>query len=75
MLLPIDPDSAPLRALIDIFQPIADPKRPLNLQRTARRMWPPGTVLAVAGTMASLIGLALAWQYIRDSATTPTSAM
>jgi uncharacterized membrane protein YdjX (TVP38/TMEM64 family) len=61
--LPIDPDSARLSAVVDILQPIADPKRPLNLQRTARQMWTPRTVLAVAGIMASLIGLALAWQY------------
>jgi phospholipase D1/2 len=66
-LLPIDRDSAPLRAVTDIIQPIADPKRPLNLQRTARRMWTPGTVLAVVGTTASLIALALAWQYTQLS--------
>jgi phospholipase D1/2 len=66
-LLPIDPDSARLAAVVDILQPIADPKRPLNLQRTARQMWTPRTVLAVAGIMASLIGLALAWQYTRLS--------
>jgi phospholipase D1/2 len=62
-LLPIDHDSARLSAVTDLIQPIADPKRPLNLHRTARRMWTPRTVVAVAGTVASLIGLALAWQY------------
>jgi phosphatidylserine/phosphatidylglycerophosphate/cardiolipin synthase-like enzyme/uncharacterized membrane protein YdjX (TVP38/TMEM64 family) len=66
-LQPIDSDGAPLRAVTDIIQPIADPKRPLNLENTARRMWTVRTVLAVAGTMASLMGLALAWQYTRLS--------
>jgi uncharacterized membrane protein YdjX (TVP38/TMEM64 family) len=59
-LLPIDCESA--GAMTGIIQPLADPKRPLNLQRTARRMWTPRTVLAVAGTVAALTGLALAWQ-------------
>ena len=36
-------------------------EQPLNLQRTARRMWTARTVLAVAGTAAALAGLALAW--------------
>ena len=49
-------------AMTDIIQPIADPKQPLNLQRTARRMWTARTVLAVAGTAAALTGLALAWR-------------
>ena len=49
--------------MTDIIQPIADPKRPLDLQRTARRMWTARTVLAVAGIVVSLTGLALAWQY------------
>ena len=61
-LLPIDCETTSLGAMADIIQPIADPKHPLNLQRTARRMWTPRTVLAVAGTVAALAGLALAWQ-------------
>ncbi len=60
-LLPIDCQPTPLGAVTGIIQPIADPKTPLNLQRTARRMWTPRTVLAVAGTAAALAGLALAW--------------
>ena len=60
-LLPIDCETTPAGAMTDIIQPIADPKRPLNLQRTARRMWTPRTVLAVAGTAVALAGLALAW--------------
>jgi phospholipase D1/2 len=66
-LQPIDPDRVPLRAVTDIIQPIADPKRPLNLENTARRMWTRRTVLAVAGIVLSLIALALAWQYTRLS--------
>jgi phospholipase D1/2 len=61
-LLPIDCQTTPFGAMADIIQPIADPKLPLNLQRTARRMWTLRTVLAVAGTVAALAGLALAWQ-------------
>jgi uncharacterized membrane protein YdjX (TVP38/TMEM64 family) len=61
-LLPIDCEAKQVGAMADIIQPIADPKRPLNLQRTARRMWSLRTVLAVAGTVAALGGLALAWQ-------------
>ena len=62
-LLPIDPESSPVRAVADIFQPIADPKEPLNLERTAQRMWTARTVLAVTGTMGSLVGLALLWHF------------
>jgi phosphatidylserine/phosphatidylglycerophosphate/cardiolipin synthase-like enzyme/uncharacterized membrane protein YdjX (TVP38/TMEM64 family) len=61
-LLPIDCQAKQVGAMADIIQPIADPKRPLNLQRTAQRMWSLRTVLAVAGTVAALGGLALAWQ-------------
>ena len=60
-LLPIDCESTPADAMTDIFQPIADPKQPLNLQRTARRMWTTRTLLAVGGTAVALAGLALAW--------------
>ena len=66
-MLPIDPDSAPLSAVAGVLQPIADPRQPLNLQRTARRMWTARTALAVAGTMIALMGLALAWHYTRLS--------
>ncbi|MDP1583305.1 MAG: VTT domain-containing protein [Bradyrhizobium sp.] len=62
VLLPIDCEATSLGAMADIIQPIADPKTPLNLQRTARRMWTLRTVLAVAGTVVALAGLALAWQ-------------
>ena len=49
------------RRVTGILQPIADPKQPLNLQRTARRMWNTRTLLAAGGTAAALAGLALAW--------------
>jgi phospholipase D1/2 len=60
-LVPIDFEHTP--ALTDIVQPIADPRYPLNLQRTARRMWNGRTVVAAAGTAVALAGLALAWRY------------
>jgi len=66
-LLPLDLNDAHVPAITDIIQPIADPKRPLNLQRTARRMWNPHTVLALAGTLFSFIGIALAWQFTQLS--------
>jgi uncharacterized membrane protein YdjX (TVP38/TMEM64 family) len=60
-LRPIE-DETTVGVMTGFVQPIADPKHPLNLERTARRMWTPRTLLAVAGTIASLAGLALAWQ-------------
>jgi phosphatidylserine/phosphatidylglycerophosphate/cardiolipin synthase-like enzyme/membrane protein DedA with SNARE-associated domain len=68
VLLPIDLASAQMRAVNELLQPVADPKRPLNLHHAARRMWNVRTVLAVVGTLASLIGIALVWQFtgLRD---------
>ncbi len=65
VLLPIDAESAQLRGVNDLIQPIADPRRPLNLDRAARRMWTPRTLLAIAGTLVILVGLALLWQFTR----------
>lgn len=62
-LLPIEPENASIRAMTEIVQPIADPKRPLNLAQAARRMWTARTVLAIAAIVGSLTGLALAWHY------------
>jgi phospholipase D1/2 len=67
-LVPIEPENTAMRAMTELVQPIADPRRPLNLHHAARRMWTVRTVLAVAGIVLSLAGLALAWQY------TPLSA-
>jgi phospholipase D1/2 len=62
-LVPIEPENTSMRAMTEFVQPIADPRRPLDLQRAARRMWTARTVLAIAGIVLSLAGLALAWQY------------
>ncbi|WP_349628149.1 VTT domain-containing protein [Bradyrhizobium lablabi] len=62
-LLPIEPENASIRAMTEIVQPIADPKRPLNLTHAAKKMWTVRTVLAISAIVASLVGLALAWQY------------
>jgi phospholipase D1/2 len=67
-LRPIEPENASIRIMTEFVQPIADPDRPLNLQRAARRMWTARAVLAIAAVVVSLAGLALAWQY------TPLSA-
>ena len=65
VLLPIDIGPVQMRAMNELIQPVADPKRPLNLHHAARRMWTLRTVLAVGGTLASLIGIALIWQFTR----------
>jgi phospholipase D1/2 len=62
-LVPIEEENISMRSMTEFVQPIADPRRPLDLQRTARRMWNARTMLAVAGIALSLAGLALAWQY------------
>lgn len=49
--------------MTEFVQPIADPRRPLELRRTARRMWTERTMIAVAGIALSLVGLTLTWQY------------
>jgi phospholipase D1/2 len=62
-LVPIEEENISMRAMTEFVQPIADPRRPLDLERTARRMWTARTMLAVAAIVLSLAGLALAWQY------------
>jgi phospholipase D1/2 len=62
-LVPIESENASMPAMTEFVQPIADPRKPLNLQRAARRMWTTRTVLTIAGMVLSLAGLALAWQY------------
>lgn len=62
-LRPVDCKSVSNGGLTDIIQPIADPRQPLDLQRTASRMWTGGTLIAAAGMAASLACLALAWRF------------
>jgi phosphatidylserine/phosphatidylglycerophosphate/cardiolipin synthase-like enzyme/uncharacterized membrane protein YdjX (TVP38/TMEM64 family) len=62
-LVPIEEENISTRAMTEFVQPIADPRRPLELRRTARRMWTERTMIAVAGIALSLVGLTLAWQY------------
>lgn len=62
-LVPMEEENISMRVMTEFVQPIADPRRPLDLQRTARRMWTARTLIAVAGIALSLAGLALAWQY------------
>lgn len=45
------------------MQTVADPREPVDLERTANRMWTPRTILAAFGLAAALGGLALAWRY------------
>jgi phospholipase D1/2 len=68
-LQPIDP-AATTGGMAAVVQPVADPREPLHLDRTANRMWTARTILAVVGLAAALAGLALVWQYtsLRDFA-------
>lgn len=66
-LAPID-FTSPGSGIAGVVKPVADPKRPLNLERTAARLWRPPTILAVSGIAAALIGLALVWSYSSLSA-------
>lgn len=61
-LQPIDPTMT-AGHVATFVQPVADPREPLDLERTASRMWTLRTILAVSGLAAALAGLALAWQY------------
>ncbi|MEH2513873.1 phospholipase D1/2 [Nitrobacteraceae bacterium AZCC 1564] len=47
----------------DVVQSVADPREPLHLERTARRLWTGRTITAVAAIALLLVGLALAWRY------------
>jgi hypothetical protein len=47
--------------VVALAQSLADPKRPLGLDRAASRMWSTRTMLGVLGIIAALAGLALAW--------------
>lgn len=49
--------------LATMVQPVADPERPLHLERAASRMWSTKTILGIAGIAVALFGLAMAWSY------------
>lgn len=46
-----------------MVQPVADPERPLHLERAASRMWRTKTVIGIASIAVALFGLAMAWSY------------
>ncbi|WP_407183147.1 VTT domain-containing protein [Bradyrhizobium centrosematis] len=49
--------------LATMVQPVADPERPLHLERAASRMWSTKTILGIAAIAVALFGLAMAWSY------------
>lgn len=49
--------------LATMVQPVADPERPLHLERAASRMWSTKTVIGIASIAVALFGLAMAWSY------------
>lgn len=49
--------------LATMVQPVADPERPLHLERAASRMWRTKTVIGIASIAVALFGLAIAWSY------------
>ncbi|MGY3036003.1 phospholipase D1/2 [Bradyrhizobium sp. USDA 4354] len=49
--------------LATMVQPVADPERPLHLERAASRMWSTKTLIGIASIAVALFGLAMAWSY------------
>jgi phospholipase D1/2 len=50
-------------ALATMVQPVADPERPLHLERAASRMWSTKTIIGMVSIAVALFGLAMAWSY------------
>ena len=49
--------------LATMVQPVADPERPLHLERAASRMWSTKTIIGIVAIAVALLGLAMAWSY------------
>ncbi|UQR67437.1 VTT domain-containing protein [Bradyrhizobium sp. C-145] len=49
--------------LATMVQPVADPERPLHLERAASRMWSTKTLMGIASITVALFGLTMAWSY------------
>lgn len=49
--------------LATMVQPVADPERPLHLERAASRMWSTKTIIGIVSIAVALLGLAMAWSY------------
>ncbi|MCP3389834.1 VTT domain-containing protein [Bradyrhizobium sp. CCGB12] len=52
-----------ISALATMVQPVADPERPLHLERAASRMWSTKTLIGIVSITVALFGLAIAWSY------------
>lgn len=50
-------------ALATMVQPVADPERPLHLERAASRMWTTKTIIGIVSMTVALFGLGMAWSY------------
>lgn len=55
--------SALTSTLATMVQPVADPERPLHLERAASRMWSTKTIIGIMSIAVALFGLAMAWSY------------
>ncbi|WP_407194337.1 VTT domain-containing protein [Bradyrhizobium sp. STM 3566] len=49
--------------LATMVQPVADPERPLHLERAASRMWRTKTIIGIGSIAVGLFGLGMAWSY------------
>ncbi|WP_247297608.1 VTT domain-containing protein [Bradyrhizobium sp. 179] len=49
--------------LATMVQPVADPERPLHLERAASRMWSTKTLIGIVSIAVALFGLGVAWSY------------
>ena len=49
--------------LATMVQPVADPERPLHLERAASRMWSTKTIIGIVAIAVALLGLAMVWSY------------
>lgn len=59
-----DVESSVLTSIVaTMVQPVADPERPLHLERAASRMWSTKTLIGIASIAVALLGLAMAWSY------------
>lgn len=59
-----DVESSVLTSIVaTMVQPVADPERPLHLERAASRMWSTKTLIGIGSIAVALLGLAMAWSY------------
>lgn len=60
-LQPVEDGIPDAKELVDFVTPVADPSRPLGLERAARATWP--TSVKLLGMVAALLALAAVWRF------------